>query len=299
MLNPNKRGKVRRVLNGASKCHGASLNKSLLVGPDLLQNLIFVLLRFRQHNYAVLADIEGIFLQVRVREEDQPSFRFLWREDPTSSVVVRQYTRNIFGARYSPTCANFALQKTASDNQAEFTEGASTVVQKFYIDDYLDSFQNRDDALRLGRDLVSLLKLGDFHLTKFVSNVPDVTAALDPDNHESNSSVKDICSSPDQLSHVLGLKWDHVKDTLVVSKRVDRPLNKAITQLTVLSFVFSVFDPIGLVAPYTVKDRLLLKDIWRISGQKWDDDLPHETKKQFLEWHSGLRLLGSLTIPRS
>ena len=83
VLNPNKPGKVRRVLNGASKCHGASLNKSLLVGPDLLQNLIFVLLRFRQHKYAVSVDSEGMFLQVGVREEDQPSLRFLWREDPT------------------------------------------------------------------------------------------------------------------------------------------------------------------------------------------------------------------------
>ena len=131
VLNPNKPGKVRRVLNGASKCHGASLNKSLLVGPDLLQNLIFVLLRFRQHKYAVSADIEGMFLQVGVREEDQPSLRFLWREDPTSSVVVHQYTRHIFGARDSPTCANFALQKTASDNQAEYPEAASAVVQSF------------------------------------------------------------------------------------------------------------------------------------------------------------------------
>ena len=62
VLNPNKPGKVRRVLNEASKCHGDSLNKPLLVGPDLLQNLILVLLRFRQHKYAVSADIEGMFL---------------------------------------------------------------------------------------------------------------------------------------------------------------------------------------------------------------------------------------------
>ena len=66
-----------------------------------------------------------------------------------------------------------------------------------------------------------------------------------------------------------------------------------------LSFVSSVFDPIGLVAPDTVKARLLLKDIWRISGQKWDDDLPEEIKKQFLEWHSGFHLFGSLTKRRS
>ena len=61
VVNPNKPVKVRRVLNGASKFHGTSLNKSLLVGQDLLQKLIFVLLRFRQHKYAVSADIEGMF----------------------------------------------------------------------------------------------------------------------------------------------------------------------------------------------------------------------------------------------
>ena len=178
-------------------------------------------------------------------------------------------------------------------HQAEYPEAASAVVQKFYKDDYLVSFQNRDDALKLGRDLVALLKVGGFYLIKFVSNVPDVITALDPDNRESNFSVKDICRSPDQSSHVLGLKWDHVKDNFVFSRGIDRPLEKTITQRTVLSFVSSAFDPIGLVA------RFLLKDIWRISGQKRDDDLSEETKKQFLEWHSGLLLLGSLTITRS
>ena len=47
VINPNKREKVRRVLNDAARFHGTSLNKSLLTGPDLLQNLIHVLLRFR------------------------------------------------------------------------------------------------------------------------------------------------------------------------------------------------------------------------------------------------------------
>ena len=70
------------MLNGAAKFHGASLTKSLLTGPDLLQNLIYVLLRFRQHPYAVSADIEGMFLQIGVLPSDQTSLRFLRREDP-------------------------------------------------------------------------------------------------------------------------------------------------------------------------------------------------------------------------
>ena len=47
VVNPNKLRKVRRVLNGASMFHDTFLNKSLLVGPDLLQKLVFVFLRFR------------------------------------------------------------------------------------------------------------------------------------------------------------------------------------------------------------------------------------------------------------
>ena len=84
----HKPGKVRRVLNGAAKFHGVSLNSKLLTGPDLLQTLIHVLMRFRQHPYAVSADIEGMFLQVGVITEDRPSLRFLWRENPVAGPIT-------------------------------------------------------------------------------------------------------------------------------------------------------------------------------------------------------------------
>ena len=97
VVNPNKPGKVRRVLNGASKFHGLSLIKSLLVGPDLLQNSIFVPLRFRQHKYAVSGDIEGMFLQVGVLSRDQIFLRFFvaggYHFQCGSSSVHSQYIR--------------------------------------------------------------------------------------------------------------------------------------------------------------------------------------------------------------
>ena len=217
-VNPIKPGKVRRVLNGASRFHGTSLNKSLLVGPDLLQNLFFALSRFCQHKYAVSADKEGLFLQVGVLARDQFSLRFLWRENTTSDVVVHQYTRHIFGALDSPTCANFALRKTATDNMSTYPEAASVVNEKFYISDYLDSFKNVTHAIKINRDLVSLLELGGFNLTKFVSNADEIASAMSPEDCETTfSTIKEKCNVTEQSSHVLGLKWDHVKDTLVVS----------------------------------------------------------------------------------
>ena len=81
VTNPNKPGKVRRVANAASQFRGESLNSNLLTGPDLLNNLVGVLLRFIEHPVAVLSDIEGMFMQIAVRQEDQSALRFLWMID--------------------------------------------------------------------------------------------------------------------------------------------------------------------------------------------------------------------------
>ena len=297
VVNPNKPGKVRRVLNRAAKFHGASLNKSLLTGPDLLQNLIYVLLRFRQHPFAVSADIEGMFLQVGVLPCDQPSLRFLWREDPTSNVLVHQYTRHIFGAKDSPTCANYALQRTARDNAKEYPVAANAVLENFYMDDYLDSMESPERAIIRSKELVHLLHLGGFKLTKFVSNVPDLADRIDGSAQSTEPKV--IVSSKEESMHVLGLKWDHNNDTLVVSRGTNSKITKSLTQRLVLSLVSKVYDPIGLVAPFTVGARLILKDIWRVNGQSWDDELPKDTVDRFLAWCIALPRLAEITIPRS
>ena len=84
--NPNEPGKVRRVCNAPSKFRGISLNDNLLTGPDLLQNLIGIFFTFREQNIAVTADIEAMFLQVKVPPEDCEMLRFLWRDNTKNPV---------------------------------------------------------------------------------------------------------------------------------------------------------------------------------------------------------------------
>ena len=99
------------------------------------------------------------------------------------------------------------------------------------MDDYLDSFKNVTHAIKISLELVSLLKLGGFILTKFVGNADQNTSAMKPEDCETSSSpIKEIFNGAEQSSHVLGLKWHHVKDTLVVSRGVDRLLKQVITQ---------------------------------------------------------------------
>ena len=99
--------------------------------------------------------------------------------------------------------------------------------------------------------------------------------------------------------HVLGSNWNHNNDTLVVSRGTNSTITRSLTKRLVLSLVSKVYDTIGLVAPFTVGARLILKDIWRVSGQSWDDELPGDTVDRFLAWCVELPRLAEITIPRS
>ena len=255
-------------------------------------------MRFRQHPYAVSADIEGRFLQVGVIPEDRPSLRFLWREDPATDVAVYQYVRHIFGSKDSPACANYALQQTARDNRNKFREAANSVGNHFYMDDYLESSPTVNEATKKAQDLVEMLEKGGFKLTKFVSNVPSLVNNVDPNSQLSTESTEKVLATDEDTSHVLGLKWNHSSDTLVVSRGTTYDLNRPVTQRVVFSLVSSVYEHIGLFAPYTATARLLLKDIWRLSGQQWDNNLPEDVSEKFLEWAVELPKLSAITIPR-
>ena len=204
VIHPHKPGKVRRVLNGAAKFHGFSLNNAFLTGPDLLQSLIHILFRFRQYPNFVSAK----FLQVGVIPIDQPSSRFLWREDPPTEVSVFQNVRHFFGSKDSPTCANYALKRTATDNADMFPDAAQSVQKNFYMDDYLESSPTAEEVAQKAKDLVKMLSKGGFKLTEFISNDPKILNQIEPDSEYQSNDGKQLLKQ-DESAHVLGLKWYH------------------------------------------------------------------------------------------
>ena len=77
VYHPQKPDKIRVVFDPSLEFKGESLNKHLLQGPDLTNNLIGVLSRFRKEYVAFMCDIEGMFLQVQVAPEHRNFLRFL------------------------------------------------------------------------------------------------------------------------------------------------------------------------------------------------------------------------------
>ena len=133
VTNPNQPGKLRRVSNAKSRYRGVCLNDMLLTGPDLLCNLLGVVCRFREKRYPISADIKGMYMQVSVRPDDRKFLRFLWGTDRPD---FYEYTRLVFGAKCSPTCAIYALRMCADDNVNTHPHIRDIVYNNFYMDDF-------------------------------------------------------------------------------------------------------------------------------------------------------------------
>lgn len=85
--------KVRVVFNGSARTSDTaiSLNDSLMIGPRIQQHIFTLLLRFRSHQFVLTADIEKMYRQFWVREEDRKFQRILWKN---SENRVKTYELN-------------------------------------------------------------------------------------------------------------------------------------------------------------------------------------------------------------
>ena len=169
VFHPAKPGKTRIVFDAAAKFENTSLNDNLLQGPNLANEIVDVLIRFRKERVAVVADIQEMFHQVKVPEKDRNSLRFLWFSSDLDS-TPETYCMNvhIFGAKDSPSIANFALQKTAKDNSSNFSQSAiETVGKNFYVDDLLKSMLDEQEAIPLCSEIIQLLRRGGFRLYEY------------------------------------------------------------------------------------------------------------------------------------
>ena len=298
VLNPNKPGKVRRVCNAAAKYKDVCLNDKLLAGLDLLHGLIGTIFRFREGPIALTADIESMFLQVQVAERDKSCLRFLWRPTVNEPVQIYEYQRHVFGAKSSPTCANYVLKRVAIDNEDEFPIAAKAIQNNFYMDDFIKSVETPEEAIKVFKQLQPLLSKHGFELKKWITNSDVLTNAI-PEDLRSISKTKQVEVEPSQEgSSVLGLQWTDTYDSLQVCRGTSKEVETPITQRKILSLVSSVFDPLGLFAPFNVHMRRLLKSIWTKNGQHWDNSVEPNEEEGFLKWKAQLPEVKETSIDR-
>ena len=266
--------KLRIVYDAASRYQNTSLNDKLITGGDLTNNLLGVLLRFREQTYACTADVESMFLRVSLAPEDRDATRFLFWEggNINSRPVDYRITVLNFGSKCSPALASFALRRCAVDFGEEFPEStAHHVNRSFYVDDFLASCQSVAETREALHSTRSMIAKGGFKLKKCIANHPQILEDI-----PSEDKILDT-SKP---HNVLGLLWYLQEDMLGFQYQEK---TKVFTLRGVLRNLSAVYDPTGFLSPYVLKARLLYQELIR-DQFKWDQPFDKQHAKTWKRW---------------
>ncbi|UYV70945.1 hypothetical protein LAZ67_8001196, partial [Cordylochernes scorpioides] len=135
---------VRPVFDDSCKTKGGwSLNNCLAKGPNLLELIPDIMLRFRLNKIGVIADIEKAFLQISVGKEDRQFFRFLWWEDgKQENLRIYQHKRVVFGVTSSP----FLLAATLKLHLKQYEREVIPLLKSMYMDNCVNSVTSLEEA---------------------------------------------------------------------------------------------------------------------------------------------------------
>lgn len=294
---PNKPDKIRVVWDAAYRFNGTSLNDCLLAGPDLINNLFSVSLRFRVGFIAIKSDISDMYMRVSLKKTDQNFQLFLYRgRNRSQKPKIGKMTCLIFGSASSPCSAMYVKNSNAERFASQLPEAAKSTIEDTYVDDYLKSVNTVAEAKKLQRDVACLNSQAGFKMKYWSSNCK----ALASCSSQNASSVDLNAKLKDQA---LGIQWDTITDCFTFQIRLDRlrstveKLRRVPTKREMLRVIMSVYDPSGYLSPVSVKAKILLQNVWR-RGTSWDESLHPDDYRLWLEWLSDLFATKIVKIPR-
>lgn len=297
VYHPRKKDKIRVVFDCSARYDGTCLNDHLLQGPDFMNGLLGILCRFRREEVAVATDIQGMFHQFMVPEENRDLLRFLWWEngDPTGEVIEYRMKVHLFGASSSPGCANFGLKRAADDGEVEFGKHAADFIrQDFYVDDGLKSEPDVPKAIKLIKNSQGICAKAGLRLHKVVSNRREVLEAISPEDRA--KEIKNLNLEVDSLplERVLGVTWCVENDAFQFRIELnDRPP----TRRGILSTVGSIFDPLGFLAPVVITAKQILQQMCK-DKLDWDAPVSDDLRPRWEQWRREIIHLDKLRIRR-
>ncbi|MCG8078471.1 MAG: hypothetical protein JAY75_19800, partial [Candidatus Thiodiazotropha taylori] len=280
VINPHKpTTKLRVVYDASAKTRKEynSLNDCLYRGPVMLNDLCGLLMRFRLHQIAIVADIEKAFLQIGLQPSQRDVTRFVWLKESGETRVESdnlqeyRFCRVPFGLISSPFLLGATIESHLDSYENEIATKLKTDI---YVDNLITGTNDVEQAIHLYRSAKSIFKDASMNLREWISSNSEVNKVID--------SADSVCCD---AVKVLGHTWHIESDSISMTKPNMLFESTSASKRNILKEIASVFDPLGLCSPVILKGKVLLQTLWN-KHLEWDDSLD---KEDFEVW-STIRL---------
>ena len=271
-----------------------SLNDCLHTGPSLQNKLWSVLVRGRFNPVAITGDLQKEFLQVMVKETDRDSRRFPWRRDEQSPLETLRFTRALFGLASSPFLLGGVIKMHLNHWEKKEPELVAKIRKELYVDDLISGSTTVCKTRELKDKTTAISLDACFNLHKWHSNVPELELERSPQEEGEPTYAKQQLGVPQgRSSSMRGLPWNKEQDSLSIPVP---PEKATLSKRGILAKLAKIYDPLGLVSPKTLSDKLIYRAVCDTKGAR-AANLLRDLAKLWLKWER--RMPESFTIPRS
>ena len=200
----------------------------------------------------------------------------------------------LFGAVCCPDCANYGLQKIAADYRTgNNSNAADFITTNFYVDDGLCSMESEEETIKLIRDARDICNKGNLRLHKFVFNCTPVLEYI-PQTEIAEQLVHDLSYKTENVERFLGIQWCVTTDRFKF--RLTLP-NRPNTRRGIISIVASIYDLLGLIAPFTLRGKHILQTLCH-QKMNWDDPHENDLLHRWKKWSLDLSNLENITVAK-
>ena len=281
------------------------------------------MVKFRDYPIAVVADIEKAFHQIQIKPEDRRMLRFLWFDDAEKdcpTVKQFQFRRLVFGLTSSPAILASTIKHHLSKYEEKEPAVTALLKSSLYVDDLAGGVFRGNETVELYDKAQRIMKEGGFSLRKWNSNCQSFCAKIKRGEGGENKSAmetppkeseitqglkkekswstEDKCEI-EQFVKILGICWNVVQDEFQfdLSELIECAETLPVTKRSVLKLSAKIFDPIGLLTPFTISMKILFQNLC-VEKVNWDDGLEGEALAKWKSFINDLKALAKIRVPR-
>ena len=303
---------LRVVTNSSFNNGGNSLNSCMASGPNSLNPMLDVMLRFRTYPIAVHFDLSKAYNTIRTTLPERHLRRFVWRFSPEEDWVDYALDRAHFGDQCVATQLEVGKDLVADAGAHIDPEASVKIKDDLYVDDGLTG----GDAEQVARFVGEKLPDGDYSgtfsqilaLGKFKVKAIGVSGTK-------TSEQTDLLGNK-----VLGYKYDQEEDMLSlvfnmnISKKkrsvrmepdlslkdVDKLRSAHLSKRVLLGVTNGFGDFLGIGTPHTIKFKALMRELFLLEEPlSWDDPVPSGLRQEWVDLMMDTLEAGDLTFHRS
>ena len=285
---------VRMVSN--SSFGNPSLNSILMKGPNSLNSMLDIMLRWRSYDCVVQYDLAKAYNTIHTGPFERNLRRIVWRFSPSDPWMDLAFDKVHFGDLCAACQLEVGVGKTAECGRDINPKAADKLKDDRYVDDGLTGGSTDEVKQLVGEkqsdgsydgDLAKILKKGGFKIKALL------VGGQEPNEESDLMGNKVLGYEYDVKNEMLSVKFSINLNKKKRGIRAGPDLNvedleklrtMKLTKRLLLGVTNSPGDFLGIASPFTIKFKVLMRRLFKCEPPlHWDDAIPDVEKNAWLK----------------